>query len=81
MKKYLYETMADCITQKINEDVWPVGMKLPGEKELTSKSVTLNNPLEQLNSVGDMIKAAGCEPESVHYSIRHCLPDQSIRDE
>lgn len=81
MKKYLYETMADCITQKINEDVWPVGMKLPGEKELTYKSVTLNNPLEQLNSVGDMIKAAGCEPESVHYSIRHCLPDQSIRDE
>lgn len=81
MKKYLYETMADCITQKINEDIWPVGMKLPGEKELTSKSVTLNNPLEQLNSVGDMIKAAGCEPESVHYSIRHCLPDQSIRDE
>lgn len=115
MKKYLYETMADCITQKINEDIWPVGMKLPGEKELTallggghstvrealdlcvergllqkkngvgtfvvSKSVTLNNPLEQLNSVGDMIKAAGCEPESVHYSIRHCLPDRSIRDE
>lgn len=36
MKKYLYETMADCITQKINEDVWPVGMKLPGEKELTA---------------------------------------------
>lgn len=25
--------------------------------------------------------AKGCEPESVHYSIRHCLPDQSIRDE
>lgn len=36
MKKYLYETMADCITQKINEDIWPVGMKLPGEKELTA---------------------------------------------
>lgn len=35
-EKYLYETMADCITQKINEDIWPVGMKLPGEKELTA---------------------------------------------
>lgn len=115
MKKYLYETMADCITQKIDEGIWSVGMKLPGEKELSgmlgggrstvrealdlcvergllqkrngvgtfvvSKSVTLNNPLEQLNSVGDMIKAAGCKPESVHYSIKHCQPDQDIREE
>ena len=115
MKKYLYETLADCITQKIDEGIWKVGMKLPGEKELTgilgggrstirealdlcvergllqkkngvgtfvvSKSVTLNNPLEQLNSVGDMIKAAGCEPESVHYSIKHCQPDQDMCEE
>ena len=45
------------------------------------QSTALNNPLLQLNSIGEMIQAAGCVPKSIWYSIEHGFADEEMKKE
>ena len=44
-------------------------------------SPTLNNPLNQLNSIGEMIRAAGCVPKSIWYRLEHGIADGEMGKE
>lgn len=43
-----------------------------------AKTPALKNPLEKLNSVGEMIQSAGCCPRSVFYKAIHCKAEPEI---